>query len=266
MRFQHLSMLLVVLVSLRCGSADPNPNDAADVPVLVMVTDSTGAPVRAVPASVTAYRRSRVDQLAYSFPTSVDGTLHVIDTLARQSGPVDSFIVAVTPYQGDCNPFPAQVRSVQRGRPLVTSVRVALEVQLTAPLATVQPGEFCGVGIGPQPPPSHVGLVFSVRLFIDSIADSIRGVWKIDFQSTLASPMGSFAGPVRTDSLILDLVPSFIHPPPDCTPRFRLAGQLGPAGTTQLVHLHDQNDCGWGHPSKETPFRLISFDNAYFPG
>lgn len=236
--------------------------DVEDVELTISVTDTAGAPVRAVPLSVTAYHDTQSVYLATGVTTDSLGIFRLTDTLARTIGGLDSIRVLVIPWGGECNAFQPQTALLQRQR-RETQLSLHLEVQPTAPLATAAPGESCGLGLGIFF--ELHGSAFWLRLQIDSITDSIRGQWRIDFQATIASMEGIASGPVRADSLVLHLEPNSLFPPPICTPVFRLAAGLGAGQTVGLVRLIDQQGCGWSFPSSSTPFWLIPFDSFSFP-
>jgi hypothetical protein len=246
---------------LRCNS-EPSAPDLADVELTVAVTDSTGAAVPAVPLTVYAYHDTQQVYLALVYPTDALGVLRLTDTLAKSMGPVDSFVVSVSDMGGQCNAFPSQTRTVRRPAG-TTRLRLDLDAHGSAPSTPVAgPGESCGIGLGIFS--DGVGSAFWVQLNIDSITDSIRGAWKIDFQATIASLEGSLSGPVRSDSLLLAMG-SISFGPPICTPSFRLSGAIQNGATQGLMYLAESTACGWNYPSKDSPFWLVPFDMPSFP-
>lgn len=251
--------VVLCAATLSCATSSNDDDDVSDVVLTVTVTDSTGNPVRAVPIVIESVRDTHSVTLAYAITTDSLGVVQVTDTLGRVGQAPDSIRVTIPAMNGECNTFVAQERTVRRRRG-VGDIQVGFEANLSAPLATASSGEYCGLGFGLFD--VNLGSLFSVKLQIDSITDSIRGVFTIDFLATIASVEGTLRGVPRSDSLVIDLVPG-VFPP--CTPLFRLSGALTAGQGTRLVRLEDQNSCGWSYPSSETPFWMIVYDNPLFP-
>lgn len=250
--------VVLCAATLSCATSSDDDADVSDVVLTVTVIDSTGNPVQAVPIVIESVRDTHSVTLAYAITTDSLGMVQVTDTLGRMGQAPDSIRVRI-PVTHACEAFVPQERTVSRRRG-VGDIQVELQANLSAPRAPAASGEYCGLGFGLFD--VNLGSAFEVQLQIDSITDSIRGVFVIHFQATIASLEGILRGVPRSDSLVIDLVPVVFDP---CTPQFRLSGALSAGQFTHLLRLEDQNGCGWIYPSSETPFWMIPYDNSFFP-
>ncbi len=250
--------MLALAVSTACDSSPTRENNT-DVTLTISVLDTTGDPVVAAPLYIYAFYKADERYLATGVITDSTGVFQLRDTLGRALGALDSVRIAVPWMGGECNPFVPRdtVLTPTHG---ATSLSLELAVTPAGPPATLNSGESCGLGFGP--PGFLDASAFWLRLQIDSITDSIRGRWRLDFNVSSASQEGVVIGPITPDTVALRLEPTRYFQ--TCTPRYRLLATLSGGVTVGIARLIDDNGC-YAYPAMATPFRLLIFDTFEFP-
>jgi hypothetical protein len=136
-------------------------------------------------------------------------------------------------------------------------VTVRVTLPSIAPIAVVEPGESCGVGIVERA--ESFPTTFWVMLMIDSMTSQVYGRWQIAFSETRITESGEFVGTHAPGALVLKLTPApgFIS----CQPSYRLLASVSAGDTIQTAYLQEDGGC----PIYNSPFRLYAEDTPHFP-
>jgi hypothetical protein len=246
--------ILALILGIACRN-DPVALSSPDVAIRVQAVSPTNAPVPYAAITVFGFYSSGRAALASGALTDSFGFLRILDTLPGRLGRLDSLEVGPTTAFVDCAhavPFDTILHH-SLGATLVT---LQLVLATAHPSAALALGESCAAGSGDE---SLFPEVFWVHLQIDTIADSVRGYWQIDYRLSRRTEFGPFVGAVSGSQLELTLEPA-----PGfggCIPRYRLVAQIENGDSLGLAQLTALADCAiYG-----TPFRLMEWNDPYFP-
>jgi hypothetical protein len=243
--------LPLLAVCVACLTA---PDDRpADVTIEIRTLQRSGPSLPFVPiGAVNAWHGTQRGELAASVTSDSAGLLVLHDTLSPLLGRLDSVAI----YTWDPNVY---CTSVSQANSVVHAPHLAWSIALPLDLTTskLSAGEFCGFGTVPGLP--NFGSGFAVHLQVDSITDSIRGVWQMVYQAPIATQAGTFTGTLRGTTVELQLASP---PVPPCQPQYRLLIATASDSTLGLARLEPAGGCETVNPP---PFRLVLFDSPDFP-
>jgi hypothetical protein len=248
---RSLSRIVALAACSACATAPPNepPND---VVIEIRTLERAGASLPFIPISaVIAWHGTTQLFLARGLVLSDSaGILLLHDTLSPVLGLLDSLEVQFPSYP--CPPT-APADTVLRA----TGITVSLTLWLDVAAPSLAPGEYCGLGSLAGSPTS--GSPFTTHLQIDSLTDSIRGVWRIVYFAPIATQGGSFSGAVLGGRVELHLEST---PVPHCVPRYRLVAALSSDTKLGVAYLEPAGGCS---TVIAPPFRFILYDDPDFP-
>jgi hypothetical protein len=229
------------------------PDRPADVTIQIRTEQQPGSPLPFAPISfVGAWHGTDLRQLASVVQSDSLGLLALHDTLSPLLGFLDSVVIRTYDPRFFCTPT-VLIDTVFSG----PRSAWALTLTFTVAPPKLAPGEYCGLGLLPSSP--TVGSEFDVHLQIDSITDSIRGVWQIVYVAPIATQAGAFSGVVNGPTVDLYLEST---PAPSCLPSYRLVAATLSDSTLGLAHLEPAGGCS---TITAPPLRLVRYDAPYFP-
>jgi hypothetical protein len=191
---------LLPLVFLGIACNDQAPDDPT-FPIAVHVQTEQGQAVSNVAVDVTIWHDTSSDlhsRLLLRDLTSVT----FVDTLTAGEQ-VDSIHASVGGLE--CTAFGASAATIIPSPRASRSV-ITLMLPRIRSRAALAPGVLCGLGVDGTPALSNGP--YSVYLRIDSITDSLRGVWAIRYSPLHLVEDGALVGGIVGDSVRLDLAPA----------------------------------------------------------
>jgi hypothetical protein len=239
-------------IGLGCLACSDSPvgSRGGDVTIAARALDQVGDPLPFLPIVVSTWHGTQQSAIGAGFLTDTNGILVLHDTLRSSLGPLDSVDVRTfgPAFCGPATLYETRVKATD------TSWALTLRFEVSRP--RVASGEFCSLAFTSS---SESGSEVDVHIKIDSVTDSVRGVWQLVFVAPIATQSGSFTGAMAGGTLALDLM-SPVGPP--CVPHYRLVAAVSVDSVIGLARLEPIATCS---PIAPFPFRFVPFDSPSFP-